>query len=296
MSGKMNRRDFLKASALAAAGVAVAACAPKAEPTTAPEATKAPAQTQATATPVPVVRSRQGIPHVGRQGRIGRDSPAGRAPARPTPWSSPSPPRSAPMAARGTPRCWAGPTAAWIRRTHSYEPLLRWAEDLTETIANVASGWEVKDGGKEFVFSLRKGIKWSDGEPFTADDFVFWWEDEQLNTDIASRPSSWMRPGGEVGAIEKVDDVTVAFKFAVPNGLFVALMGSNYPFEPAHYNQQFHVNYNKDAVEKAATDGQFQDWAAYYSAKTDYQRQRRVPLPVRLGRHRPHRLGRPVRG
>jgi peptide/nickel transport system substrate-binding protein len=135
----------------------------------------------------------------------------------------------------------------------------------------VASGWQVSDGGKNFTFSLRKGCKWSDGEPFTADDLVFWWEEEQLNTDMNTRVTSWMRPGGDPGSVEKVDDLTVAFKFPNPSGLFVSLMGSGYPFVPANYAQKYHINFSKEEVEKGTTEGQFQDWVAYYRAKMDHR-------------------------
>ena len=39
----------------------------------------------------------------------------------------------------------------------------------------MASKWEEKDGGTKYVFTLRDGAKWSNGDPVTADDFVFAW-------------------------------------------------------------------------------------------------------------------------
>jgi peptide/nickel transport system substrate-binding protein len=273
---KLNRRDFLRVSALAAAGVAVAACAKTAEPTQAPEATQAPTATQASdqpkeqATPTPVAAEAPKEAPMWVSQVEGGTLPAlqERLPTDPmvlTPWD-----QIGTYGGTWHTALLGRADSAWISRTHASDRLLRWSPDLTEVIPNVAGGWEVQDGGKEFVFALRKGTKWSDGEPFTADDFVFWWENDQLNSEMNTRVTSWMRPGGEVGSIEKVDDATVSFKFAVPSGRFVALMAQSTPYVPAHYAEQFHIDFNKDAVEKATEEGQFQDWVAYYRTKTDF--------------------------
>ena len=63
---------------------------------------------------------------------------------------------------------------------------------------------------------LRRGMKWSDGKPFTADDFVFWFEDIYRNKDLVPTPSAAMAINGKQGEIEKVDTHTVRFKFPEP--------------------------------------------------------------------------------
>jgi len=50
----------------------------------------------------------------------------------------------------------------------AYEPLVRWNPEWTQIIPNVAERWEVNTNGTNFTFYLRKGMKWSDGAPFTA--------------------------------------------------------------------------------------------------------------------------------
>ena len=62
--------------------------------------------------------------------------------------------------------------------------LVRISDDLQTIVPNVARSWKWGDDYKSIVFELRKGHKWSDGEPFTADDFVFWYEDLLLNKDL----------------------------------------------------------------------------------------------------------------
>ena len=56
----------------------------------------------------------------------------------------------------------------------SYEALVRWNEDGSGVLPNVAKSFEISDDATEFVFHLREGMKWSDGEPFTADDVLFY--------------------------------------------------------------------------------------------------------------------------
>ena len=158
----------------------------------------------------------------------------------------------------------------WISRTMAYEALLRWNPDLTGVIPNIAKGWEVSADGTEFTFYLREGMKWSDGHPFTADDFVFWYEDVVSNDELTKVKPLFMKSGGELGAVEKVDDVTVKFKFSRPNGLFLYYMAYNSPFVPAHYAKKWHVKYNKQEVEKAVAELKMQDWVALYQAKMDW--------------------------
>ncbi len=64
------------------------------------------------------------------------------------------------------------------------EYVLMLDKDARETIPNIAKGWEFNEDGTTLTLYLRKGMKWSDGHPFTADDFVFWYEDVLLNEEL----------------------------------------------------------------------------------------------------------------
>lgn len=61
------------------------------------------------------------------------------------------------------------------------ENLVRWDADWQEVRPNIAESWEVSEDATTFTFKLREGMKWSDGEPFTADDILFWYEDVFLD-------------------------------------------------------------------------------------------------------------------
>ena len=91
-----------------------------------------------------------------------------------------------------------------------------WDYTGDKVVPNLAKGLEMQDGGRAWLVHLRRGMKWSDGKPFTADDFVFWFEDIYRNKDLVPTPSATMAINGKQGVIEKVDTYTVRFKFPEP--------------------------------------------------------------------------------
>ena len=91
-----------------------------------------------------------------------------------------------------------------------------WDYTGDKAVPNLARGLEMQDGGRAWLVHLRRGMKWSDGKPFTADDFVFWFEDIYRNKDLTPTPSAAMAINGKQGVIEKVDTHTVRFKFPEP--------------------------------------------------------------------------------
>jgi len=154
----------------------------------------------------------------------------------------------------------AGDATGWWRIGH--EPLIYWDKDRLEFHANVAKSWEVSEDAKVFTFHLRKGLKWSDGEPFTADDIMFWYEDILLNKEITPVVSKWFRTGEEVVKVTKLDDYTVQFRFAEPYGFFLDyLAGGEEPYAPKHYLKQFHIKYvPEEKLKKMTKDAGFEYW------------------------------------
>jgi len=155
----------------------------------------------------------------------------------------------------------------WLIRTLGYENLVRWDPRLTRVIPNIAQTFEGNENATEFTFKLREGMRWSDGEPFTVDDIMFWYNDVLLNPELTPAPLPWLISGGEPVMVEKVDDVTVKFSFAEPNGLFLqnlaTVIGAEPTSYPRHYLEQFHITYNADANALAAERG-FEDWAELF--------------------------------
>lgn len=167
---------------------------------------------------------------------------------------------------------------SWVRRTMAYEPMMRWTPDLTDVIPNVAKSVEVSDDGQEFTFGLREGMHWSDGAPFTADDVMFWYEHVILNDELTPVKPLWMRPGGTLGVVEKLDDYTVKFTFEAPHGLFLRQLGSQYPYIPAHYMQQWHIEFDQEGAEAAVAELGLNDWVDLFNNKLNHMNN--VDLPT----------------
>ena len=131
---------------------------------------------------------------------------------------------------------------------------------------NLAERWVFEDGGRALVFFLRKGIRWSDGHLFTADDVVFFYndvlfDDEARPLDRTTVPPALMVDNVPIG-VEKVDDYTVRFFSDEPMGqLLKELAGVGEAAYPKHVFAKWHPKYNSDATfdefRKRATRAQF---------------------------------------
>lgn len=115
--------------------------------------------------------------------------------------------------------------------------LLRWSPEGYPLVPNLATRWEVLNGGREYVVHLRQGVRWSDGHPFTAHDIMYWWRYEIRHFNNEPR---WMSPRGKLGEIELIDDHTLRFSFAYPHGLFLEELAMVDIIFPGHYLRKFH--------------------------------------------------------
>lgn len=152
------------------------------------------------------------------------------------------------------------------------EPILRIDSDLQTIVPNVARKWELSEDGKTLTLYLRKGMRWSDGYPYTADDIMYWWEDIVLNDELSPvKPTAWWAPGGELMKVEKVDDYTVRFRFAASYPIAPILLGGPEGLWkaqfPKHYLKQFHIKYNPKANELAKERG-FEFWYQLHIDRT----------------------------
>ncbi|MAE64961.1 MAG: twin-arginine translocation pathway signal [Phycisphaeraceae bacterium] len=143
-------------------------------------------------------------------------------------------------------------------------------------VPHIAESWEILEDGKVFHFKLRKGMKWSDGTPFTADDFLFAYEDIFMNKDLRERgPPLWMRVGKEYGTVSKVDELTVKYAFPAPYYAFLEIIaGLNVagqsasggddrkaPYAPKHYLKQFHPSYaSTESIEQKVDEAGLGKW------------------------------------
>jgi peptide/nickel transport system substrate-binding protein len=144
-----------------------------------------------------------------------------------------------------------GDGLGWFRMANYVEPFLRWNRKATGHVPNLVKSWEWNEDATQLVVHFREGIRWSDGEPLTVDDYLFWWNDMVLDETVPISTPAGTRVDGEPMKVEKVDDYTLRFTFAGPNPLFLEYHSRGYYHSswfmvPAHYMKQFHPKYNKD--------------------------------------------------
>jgi peptide/nickel transport system substrate-binding protein len=96
----------------------------------------------------------------------------------------------------------------------------------------LAETWEVSADNKEVTFYLRD-VKWSDGEPFTADDVIFTFENFLLNKFAEGNSIARFTINGEVVKFEKVDDKTLKAYLPAPYGPFFTVL-SHASIYPSH--------------------------------------------------------------
>ncbi len=111
--------------------------------------------------------------------------------------------------------------------------------DQTLTLKPVlAESWTPNSTADVWTFKIRQGVKFHDGTPLTADDVVYTY---QLQTDPKNTSNALSNFGGVLtpSGVQKVDDFTVAFHLAAPNGNFPYLTSSdnyNMIIIPSNYN------------------------------------------------------------
>ena len=152
--------------------------------------------------------------------------------------------------------------------------LMRILPDTATTEPFIMKAYEVNDDFTEYTLHLREGMKWSDGEPFTADDFVFWYEDIATVSDLYSVLTTGITNVGlwETARISKTDDYTVVVSFDESAPSFITKMqraaASDAMWAPKHYLSQYHIKYNDDAEALAKSEG-YDSWQQCFSAHMD---------------------------
>jgi len=134
--------------------------------------------------------------------------------------------------------------------------LVRWSPLGLPVVPHVAKKFEVRNEGREFVFHLRKGMRWSDGHPFTAEDILYWWNHEENDPEAGVFAHKIMTHRGKKGEVKKIDDYTVVFRFEDTHSIFLNLLatigGSYITGSPAHYLKQYHpTKGDPEVIEKA---------------------------------------------
>jgi peptide/nickel transport system substrate-binding protein len=154
------------------------------------------------------------------------------------------------------------------------EPLLRIGRDGGTIEPNLAESWEYSEDGLTFTLHLRQGIRWSDGEPFDASGFDFWWNHVNLNKTLSPAPMAQLTIKGQVPEFRVVDDYTVQWTFVAPHANLPGLLAHNPGITiprwlPAHYLKQFHADFADAAtLERLVAEGGFNSWDELFNARS----------------------------
>jgi peptide/nickel transport system substrate-binding protein len=167
-----------------------------------------------------------------------------------------------------------GGSYSMLFRYQAYEPSLRFTPDWSGVIPNVAESFQGDAEAKVYTIKLRKGLKWSDGQPFTTDDVKFWYDTVLSDGRVAFVGQDHWKQGGKIAKLEIIDKETYRVIFEQSNGFFplhVAWVNNDQTTRcPKHYLQQFHIDYNPKADDLAKERG-FATWIASFQSAAGFQ-------------------------
>ena len=161
----------------------------------------------------------------------------------------------------------------------NWEAALTLSPDMRGVLPNLAAEWSVSADGRVTSIRLRKGLRWSDGEPLTSDDFVFTFNHLWLDKEYSPITSRLIQGG----KIVRVDDLNFQYVFREPNPLFVNLIGQygNFMVDPEHYFRQFHPTYaDRDALAARTKEAGFISWMAWVRALKDWRIEQSAEVPT----------------
>ena len=126
------------------------------------------------------------------------------------------------------------------------------------------------DGNRKFTFHLRDGHKWSDGMPFTSEDFRYYWEDVANNEKLSPvGPPDLFYADGQLPRVSFPDEQTVIYEWDAPNPHFLQTLAQASPpfiYRPAHYLKQFHETYaDPDKLAGEVDYARVNSWAALHN-------------------------------
>jgi len=136
------------------------------------------------------------------------------------------------------------------------EPPVKWKADLSGYELALVERIDFSANGKTATLHLRKGVRWSDGVPYTSTDWKFWWVDMAKNPNYpqVSVPGWLRKSDGTPIDMKFPDPYTVVWKSDRPLWLNINYMAQGHwtfgtnMMKPAHYLKQFHPKYNRHAT------------------------------------------------
>ncbi len=132
---------------------------------------------------------------------------------------------------------------------HIFDSLVEFDLETYEIVPGLAESWEISDDGTTYTFHLREGVTWHDGEPFTAEDVVFTYNEIIRNPEARAGDVAQFQftVDGEQQEVEitAVDDMTVEMVLPAPSAAF--LLQQRFPIMPKHKLLDFTVEGGAEA-------------------------------------------------
>ncbi|MDM3857405.1 MAG: ABC transporter substrate-binding protein [Aphanizomenon gracile PMC649.10] len=129
---------------------------------------------------------------------------------------------------------------------YTYEGLLTQNPIDGKIEGGLAESWEISPDKTKITFTMREGLKWSDGQPLTVDDVVFTYNDIYLNENIPTDTRDVLRVGKDrkLPTVKKIDNRRV--EFSVPEPFRPFLLNTGAAILPAHILEKSVKTKNKD--------------------------------------------------
>jgi peptide/nickel transport system substrate-binding protein len=166
---------------------------------------------------------------------------------------------------------------------YGYARLVGYNSEL-ELVPDILEKFEVEEE-RIFTFHLRHGHRWSDGAPFTTEDFRYWWEDVANNEELSpTGPPITLIVDGEAPRFEVLDETRVRYSWSKPNpNLLHALARAQplYLYKPAHYTKQFHQRYaDPGELARMVKERRLRGWAALHNRMGNLYKNQNPDLPT----------------
>jgi len=166
---------------------------------------------------------------------------------------------------------------------YGYTRLVSYDWDL-EIAPDVLESFDVEEG-RIFTLRLRPEHRWSDGSPFTAEDFRYWWEHVANNKRLSpGGPPQALLAGGEPPRFEVLSPTVVRYSWAKPNPIFLPSLAAAQPtyiFMPSGYLKQFHIAHADPVTLHARVRRErVRDWGALHERLSRMYRPENPDLPT----------------
>ena len=136
-----------------------------------------------------------------------------------------------------------------------------------------------------FTFTLRAGHRWSDGHPFTTEDFRYWWDDVANNPELSpSGPPSLMMVNGKPPVVTILDETRVRYAWEGRNPDFLAALAAARPpfiYRPAHYLRMYHATYTDvETLQPLIEKKKMRNWAQLHNRYDNLYKNDNPDLPT----------------